>query len=68
MGAFKLERLERPVSEHIRVRRSTVLLAVCFVGLGVVYVHTRPDPDDDPPERVVVVATTSIDDQITDDP
>ena len=68
MSVFKPAWFDHPLSERVRVRRSTALLAVGFVGLVLLYVHTHPDPDADPPERVVVVATTSTDPTTTEDP
>jgi hypothetical protein len=65
VSPFKAEWLNDPVSERVRVRRSTALLAIGFVALGLVYLHTHPDPDADPPERVVVAATTTSTDPTT---
>lgn len=59
MSVFRSTWFDQPLSERVRLRRSTALLAVVFVGLGVLFVHTREDPDADPPDRVVIVPTTS---------
>lgn len=54
--------LEAPVGDRGRVRRSTALMFVSFLGLGALLVHTRSeeevDGDRSPP--VVVASTTSV--------
>jgi hypothetical protein len=64
------EWFDHALSERLRVRRSTALIAVIFVGLGLVFVQTRPEPDADPPERVLILPTTSAstDPTTTEDP
>ena len=32
----------RPFSRHLRLRRSTVVLLIVFVGLGVLYLYLHP--------------------------
>jgi hypothetical protein len=59
MSVGPLDWLDRPVSRRITMRRSTALLTVAFIGLGAVFVQTRPDPAEDPPDVVVVVPTTT---------
>ena len=48
----------RPVSSHVRLRRSTVLLLLCFVLLGALYLRTRPD-DPSPESSAAVCALNS---------
>ena len=45
MTLITSEWYRQPVSRRLRMRRSTAILLALFLGLGAVYLATRPDPE-----------------------
>ena len=52
--------LGRPASSKVRVRRSTVILILAFLGLGALYLQIRTDDIDQRVPIVVLSTTTTV--------
>ena len=52
--------LSQPIGGRVRLRRSTAILLVAFIGLGLLYLRVRTPAAGQEPSRIVVVTTTTV--------